>query len=203
MNRGQVISGGVIGAAGLAVAGVFGWGMGASVHPLEAAAHASTAVPHYTLTIETPDMLGGTEDTGPAYVPANIVLPANTTVEITIVNFDGATELPAGSEQYAKAYGIQGTLAVSDLDAVNPNATKPVRHVKELDPATEVSHTFTVAALGLNVPIAANSVTTFRFHTGLKGSYEWRCMDPCGSGPSGWGAAMSAKGYMEGTMTLA
>ena len=111
--------------------------------------------------------------------------------------------LPAGSEQYAKAYGIVGTLAVSDLDAVNPNAVKPARHVKALDPATDVSHTFTIAALGLNVPVAPQSVTTFRFHTGQRGSYEWRCVDPCGAGDAGWGGAMSAKGYMVGTVTLA
>src|SRR5437870_10128976 len=146
MKRGQIISGVSVGAAGLAVAGIFGWGMGAAAHPVAAAAHISTAVPHYTLSINTPDMLGGTEETGPAVVPSNIVLPANTTVDITIVNYDDTTPLGAGSEQYAQAYGIVGTLAVSDLDAVNPNAAKPVRHVKSLDAATEVSHTFTIAA---------------------------------------------------------
>ena len=203
MKRGQIISGGIVGAAGLAVAGIFGWGMGAAAHPSVVAAHPSTAVSHYTLSINTPDMLGGTEETGPALVPSNFVLPANTTVDITIVNYDDATPLPAGSKQYAKAYGIVGTLAVSDLDAVNPNAVKSARHVKALDPASEVSHTFTIAALGLNVPVAPQSVTTFRFHTGHRGSYEWRCVDPCGAGDAGWGGAMSAKGYMVGTVTLA
>jgi len=77
-----------------------------------------------------------------------------------------------------------------------------VRRVRALNPDSEVSHTFTIAALGLNVPIAPMSVTTVRFHTGLHGTYEWRCMDPCGAGEAGWDGAMSRKTYMVGTVTL-
>lgn len=203
MRRRNIFTGLAVAAGGLATVGIFGWGMGIAASPVAATAHVSGAVPHYTLSIDTPDMLGGTEGTGPAYVPSNISLPANTTVEISIVNFDDATPLNAASTKYAKAYGIIGSLAVSRLNSVNPNARGPVQHLTSLDPATQVSHTFTVAALGLNVPVAPHSVTTFTFHTGLAGTYEWRCMDPCGGGPSGWGAAMANKGYMVGSLTLA
>lgn len=57
-------------------------------------------------------------------------------------------------------------------------------------------------ALGINGPIAANARTTFVLHTGAPGTYTWRCLDPCGTGPSGWGGPMSTPGYMEGTLTV-
>ena len=109
MKRGQIVSATVVAAGGLAVAGIFGWGMGASAHSAPPAVHTGSVMPHYTLSIDTPDMLGGTEDTGPAIVPSDITLPANTLVEITIVNFDDATPLTADSAKYATAYGIVGT----------------------------------------------------------------------------------------------
>ena len=72
-----------------------------------------------------------------------------------------------------------------------------------LDPAI-VSHTLTIAALGINIPIPAHSRTTFTIHTGGAGTFAWRCMDPCGADPAGWGTAMAAKsGFMEGTLTVA
>ena len=203
MKRGQIVSATVVAAAGLGVAGIFGWGMGASAHSAPPAVHTSSVMPHYTLSIDTPDMLGGTEDTGPAFVPSDVTLPANTMVEITIVNFDDATPLTGDGTKYATAYGIVGTMAVSELDTVNPNAPASVRHVKSLDPVTEVSHTFTIADLGVNVPLAPHATTTFRFHTGMKGTYTWRCMDPCGAGDAGWDGAMATKGYMQGSLTLA
>jgi len=41
-------------------------------------------------------------------------------------------------------------------------------------------------------------------HTGAPDKYAWRCYDPCGAGPMGWGTAMAARrGFMEGTLTIA
>jgi hypothetical protein len=77
-----------------------------------------------------------------------------------------------------------------------------IPQASSLNPDTGVSHTFTIARLGVNVAIAPHAVTTFRFHTGNAGTYDWRCMDPCGSGAIGWGGAMAAKGYMEGSIHL-
>ena len=62
------------------------------------------------------------------------------------------------------------------LHAVHPNATAATRSGMTLDPTTGVSHTFTIAKLGLNVPIAPLSRTTFTFHTGAAGVYDWRCV---------------------------
>ena len=58
-----------------------------------------------------------------------------------------------------------------------------------------------VHQLGINIPIAPTSRTTFTFHTtGKAGMYEWQCFDPCGSDPGGWGGAMATAGYMKGTV---
>jgi len=168
----------------------------------QAAAVASPAFV-LNLTIVTGDMIGRTEY--PAYIPSDMVLPANSTVVVTVTNFDNATPLPKGSEIYARAQGIVGgAFSVTPIDPKDPNgAAGPTRMLSSLDPA-DVSHTLTVPGLGLNVPIAPHARVSFTIHTGAPGTYTWHCMDPCGAGASGWGTAMATqRGYMEGRFTVA
>ena len=196
MNRNSIATAG-LSALGVFIVGSLGWDaaqMSAAASPAKPAATVVQAAPeHLYLSIATPDMLEST--TGPAYVPSNFTLPAGSDVTITIVNFDDVTPLPA---QFAAARGTTGPLTVQTFDATNPNRVGATRSVQRLDASTGVSHTFTIAALGLNVPIAPHSRTTFTFHTGAAGVYTWQCMDPCGSGPSGWDGAMATKGFMVG-----
>lgn len=192
MKRGTAFATAVVGILTFAVVLTLGWSVGRGLA-------ASTTIPHYYLSIDTPTMLGGTEVTGPAYVPSDFNLPANTNVTVTIVDFDGATALPA---QYAKATGITGTLSIQALNSVHPNATGTTRTAMSLNPTTGVAHTFTILNLGLNVPVAPMSRETFTFHTGAAGTYTWRCMDPCGNAPDGWGSAMVTEGFMEGHVTF-
>ncbi len=164
---------------------------------------AATSATRLDLTIVTGDMIGKTEF--PAYVPSDFTLPAHSTVVVTITNFDDATPLPKGSEVYANAAGVVGgTFTVTPIDPKDPNGSAgPTQTLASLNPA-KVSHTFTVPGLGINVPIAAHARVSFTITTGDAGTFSWRCMDPCGAGPSGWGTAMAAKsGYMEGTLTVA
>jgi hypothetical protein len=122
---------------------------------------------------------------------------------VTVANFDGATPLTGAGERYAKATGIAGSLSCRTLDPANPNAqaTGAAQTSKSVDPSL-VSHTFTVADLGLNVPICAMCQTSFTFFSGAPGTFTWRCMDPCGTGPSGWDGAMATDGYMSGHITV-
>lgn len=155
------------------------------------------------LTIVTGDMIGKTEF--PAYVPSDFTLPADSVVTVTITNFDDATPLPASSRSYSKSAGlVGGTFATTPIDPRDPNgAAGRTTVAAALDPDL-VSHTFTIPGLGVNVPIAAHARVTFTFRTGAPGRYAWRCFDPCGAGPNGWGTAMaSQRGYMEGTLTVA
>ena len=154
------------------------------------------------LAIVTGDMIGKTEF--PAYVPSNFSLPANATVVVTVTNFDDATPLTGGAKVYATAKGIVGgTFTVTPIDLKDPNGSAgATRTLGALDPA-QVSHTFTIPTLGINVPIAAHARVTFTIHTGAPGTYAWRCFDPCGADPAGWGTAMAARrGYMQGTLTV-
>ena len=164
---------------------------------------AAAGTPHVYLTIVTGEMIG-TKDY-PAYIPSSFVLPAYSTVVVTVTDFDTATPLPAALQVYAHAQGIVGdAFTVTPIDPKTPNAAAgPTTTHTSLDPA-DVAHTLTAPGLGLNVPIAALSRVTFTIRTGAPGTYTWHCMDPCGSGPTGWGGAMAAQsGYMEGTITVA
>lgn len=158
---------------------------------------------HVNLTIVTGDMIGRTEY--PAFIPSDIVLPANSTVVVTVTNFDDATPLAKGTEQYARAQGIVGdSFTVTPIDPKYPNSSAGASTtLTALDP-NDVSHTLTAPGLGLNVPIAPHARVTFTIQTGAPGTYVWHCFDPCGAGATGWGTAMKAmSGYMEGTITVA
>ncbi len=135
---------------------------------------------------------------GPTYLPTtSLYVPAHSMVTVTIVNYDiGDTDLPAGSP-FANVTNVVGGSAKVDGTSYT-----------QLD-ITKVAHTFTIPQLNVNVPIPGDSPTgassltvTFSFMTGAAGVYDWRCMDPCGSGSSGWGGPMATMGQMEGTLTV-
>jgi hypothetical protein len=183
------------GALGGATALLAGCGVAATASPTQSKGNASLY-----LTIATPAMLG--TDDMPAYLPAFPTIPAHTRVRVEIVNFDDATPLTGALEQFAKVKGtVGGSIHVEALDEKNPNATTTSQTVTALDPQN-VSHTFTVAKLGINIPVAAKARTIFEIQTGAPGVYDWRCNDPCGQGNGGWGGAMAVAGYMMGKLTL-
>ena len=206
MRRAITIAGAVIGLIVFGVVMAIGYNIGhgpavaGNASPVRLAAAAPTVTPHFFVTIATEDMLG--TQVGPAFVPGSFTLPANSDVTVTFVNFDDATDLGANAK-YATPTGIKGELSVETLDATNPNAAGTVTKAASLDPKAGVSHTFTIQKLGINVPIAPKAKTTVTFHTGAAGTYDWHCFDPCGTGDTGWGGAMSDNGYMGGKITLA
>jgi len=178
----------------LLVGGAGGWGISRASAPARAPSH-------LYLTIATEDMLK--TDVGPAVLPSVASVPANSDVTVTIVNFDTATPLTGQYVKYATATGIAGKFSVEPINLSNPNgpATSPAQTLDAIDP-TLVSHTFTIPGLNLNVPLLASSRTTFTFHVGNTGAFEWHCMDPCGTGPEGWSGAMSQQGYMGGMLSV-
>ncbi|MHB8490181.1 MAG: cupredoxin domain-containing protein [Candidatus Dormibacteria bacterium] len=210
MKTSNIVAASSVVAAGLAAAGVFGWGMGVATHvpsaattssPASAVRTVSTLPTHLYLTIVTPTMTGS--PVGPAVLPSQASVPAFSEVTVTIINFDDATPLTGYYKRFATAANIHGTVSSQPMDTKNPNAagTSPAQTYTAVDPNL-VSHTFTIPSLGLNVPILARSRTTFSFYTGAAGTFEWHCQDPCGTGPSGWSGAMSTLGYMGGELTV-
>ena len=152
------------------------------------------------MTVATPDMLG--TDDMPAFIPAFPSIPAHTRVRVEIVNFDDATPLTGALQQFAKVQGtVGGPIHISALDEKNPNSVAEAHAVTAVDPKM-VSHTLSIAKLGINIPLTAKSRTVFEIETGAPGEYGWRCNDPCGKGGGGWGGAMAASGYMMGKLTL-
>jgi len=139
-------------------------------------------------------------------------VPANTTVNVTIKQYDSGGAL--NNYFFDQVMGtIGGTATVNGVT---------VTHV---DP-TNIGHTFTLrgipgsgSSLFVSVPLPADSkggtlkigagvytapnIIKFSFKTGSKGVYEWNCEFPCGGSRQGqFGEAMSTYGYMSGTLTV-
>lgn len=184
-----------------------GTGAGSNAGSNQAAAAPASASEALTLQVDADSgpagWFTGKED-WPRYAPGNgknvpqsysgnVTFPANTTVTLTITSHDdGVTALPNNSI-YNKVAG--GTETVNG---------KPVTFVSN----KQIAHTFTVTSLGINVPVPASPengtvVVKFTFKTGAAGTYDWRCMTPCGSGAKGSGGAMAKNGWMRGTVTVA
>jgi hypothetical protein len=131
-------------------------------------------------------------------------LPANSTIHVTIVQYDSQTGLR--NPFFGNVQGTEGgTMSVDG------------KQVTSIDPAT-AAHTFAIPDLGLMVPlqgIADNATkpcstspctenfdhvtVEFSFKTGAPGRYRWQCYVPCAAGTLyGNGGPMQTVGYMDG-----
>jgi hypothetical protein len=128
----------------------------------------------------------------PAMAPSDVTVGHGDTVVLTIKEYDDApTALPAGSPYNAVAGGTM---------TVNGKAATTVSNA-------EIAHTFSVPALGLNVPLSKApsggfSTTVFTFTAGKAGSYTWRCFTPCGGGANGMTGSMATKAWMQGNLIV-
>ncbi|HEY6537597.1 MAG TPA: hypothetical protein VI138_00980 [Candidatus Dormibacteraeota bacterium] len=139
----------------------------------------------------------------PAFEPASFSLPVGEPVSITIRNLDSATPLPTELSSHANVTGVVGdVLRVEPLRQMERRAgAGSVRTLSTVE-LSQVSHTFSIPELGLNVPIPALSRTTFTVRIAKAGNYSWLCFDPCGGGADGGAAPMGIVGYMAGTVTV-
>ncbi|MEM0271703.1 MAG: hypothetical protein QW514_04060 [Thermoprotei archaeon] len=170
----------------------------------------STANYTLTLVITTNNLWNGTTPQPRYWVltpsglesAANIELPAHTLIVLTIIDYDSASPLPA---QFAQVTGTVGNVVYlinnTNAGSGNPNLSAAVA-VTNFNPNTDVAHTFTIPQLGVNIPSAPGSVEVAEFYINQTGTFTWHCMDPCGTGPTGWEGAMSTPGWMEGNITV-
>ena len=135
-------------------------------------------------------------------------VPANTTVEVTIYQYDSASQLR--NPFWAQPQGVEpGSFAVNG------------KAMGSIDAPT-ASHTFAIPELGLSVPLQGipdnaknpcsaapcdtsfdHETITFSFKTGGPGKYHWQCFVPCGAGfLYGNGGPMSTVGYMGGFLEV-
>ena len=137
---------------------------------------------------------------------ANISLPANTLIQVTIVSYD--TPTPGSTAQEGQVNGtvggnmylINGTVAsMSDTSMVQMS---PWGGNVTSDPASQLAHTFSVPQLGINIPVVGGSEEIAYFEIKQPGVYTWVCLTPCGLGPTGTAGAMSTNGWMTGQITV-
>ncbi len=151
---------------------------GVLTETLEPQGHTITSPPHLYLTVGF--NFTTRED---QYFPANFSIPVDVDTIITITNYDNATNPVSNS--LGQVTGTVGGNAV-----VNGQTVTSI-------PGTSVSHTFTIASLGLNVPLPVSSTVSFTVLVEAPGVYTWHCMAPCDTN------AMATPGFMEGTVTVA
>ena len=140
-------------------------------------------------------------------------VPAATKVNITIEGYDGCT--PLRNPVWGQVTGTLGGVEYVDGKAMS---------LLNSWAGCNVQHTFTMAGLGINVPIASpptlneenalcgsspctsgpHEVVTFSFMTPAKGgTFRWQCIVPCGGGyVDGNGGPMATPGYMSGQMEV-
>ena len=127
-------------------------------------------------------------DTGlPQYTPANFSVPLGV-VHFVITNYDTG-DLWSGCT-------CQVTGTVGNVEQVNGASLSSVSN-------TDVSHTFTVPALGVNVLVPGMSTVSFAISFSTPGYVHWLCNVPCGAGDNpSTSDPMGDAGYMAGTITV-
>jgi hypothetical protein len=178
------------------------------------------ALPTADLTLQTVASLGDhyTQPTWVSYLVRDkngtwqhstvFTLPAHALVHVTVYQFDGASGLR--NPFLARPQGVEGN--VMQVDG---------KTLEVIDP-TLASHTFTIAALHLVVPLIgvpdkaknqcdtapcspdqAHRTITFSFRTRAPGRYRWQCLVPCAAGfIYGFGGPMQTIGYMDGFLNV-
>ncbi|MEM0158949.1 MAG: hypothetical protein QW812_05505, partial [Thermoplasmataceae archaeon] len=183
-----------------------------------------------TMVITTNNNYNNTVGAQPAYyllvngtleAATVIQLPAFQKITFTIINYDNGTAYPlgepgtnvstgAGPQSFYQVAGTVGNVE-KVINDTNVNSTKTVNsnginvsggEVLSSISLYNVSHTFTVSSLGINIPIPPSSTVVFTLYLTQTGSYLWQCEAPCGSGPTGWDAAMATVGWMTGTFEV-
>ena len=137
-------------------------------------------------------------------------VPQHTRINVTIYQYD--TGSPLRNQQLGQVTGTAGNVATLNGKFFRVNNSNV---------GNGVGHTFTIPALGINVPLAGlnenanvcgvapcttsspRNVIHFSFTTPGPGNYRWQCFVPCGAGwLFGNGGGMSQLGYMGGFMKV-
>lgn len=166
------------------------------------------------LVIATNSIFNSTVGGQPAYFvlgpkglesSANISLPANRLIELVIVNYDDGSAPLVGSSDNVVSGTSGGTVFVASNDNINASegpsgiSLRGGQTVTSI-PADNVSHTFTIPALNLNVPVPVSSTVVAFFTVTKAGTYLWFCETQCGFGANGTEGAMSTVGWMTGSV---
>ncbi len=138
---------------------------------------------------------------------ANITIPANTKIEVTIINYDdgNGTVAPIYANVTGTLNGKETIVNNTNVNSTYGNDQIVVNGSEQVSsvPVNNIAHTFTIqngSKVLLNIPIEPSSIVQATFELG-PGTYTWQCEVSCGSGPTGWDGAMNTAGWMSGTVT--
>lgn len=136
---------------------------------------------------------------------ANISLPANRAIHISIVSYDMGNA--SVDPQFLKVSGTVGNSVevINGTVAMGDNVSQSWKTGMTTFSASEVLHTFTIlngTNVLLNIPVIAGDTEFGTFYLNSTGSFTWQCEAACGSGPSGWSGPMSTPGWMSGTIDV-
>ncbi len=141
----------------------------------------------------------GPNGTQPA---TNILLPAHTLIQLTIISYDtptmGSTDMEGKvtGTVGGTVYLVNGTSA-SGMDV----SQRWGRNVTSV-PGAMLAHTFSIPQLGINVPVVGGDLQIAYLNLDQTGTFQWICLTPCGFGATGMQGAMSQPGWMEGQVTV-
>ncbi len=141
----------------------------------------------------------GPNGTQPA---ANILLPAHTLIQLTIVSYD--TPTVGSTDMEGKVTGtVGGTVyLVNGTSAAGMDTSQHWGQNVTSVPGAMLAHTFSIPQLGINIPVVGGDLEIAYLSLNQTGTFQWICLTPCGFGPTGMQGAMSAPGWMEGQVTV-
>lgn len=174
----------------LAVAPVLGAGIVSGT----ASASTPTHVTEVMQILTTGKLAGSGEQ--PRFTNSAWTVHKGETVTIKIVSFDDGSAPLMG--QYMKYTKVMGTVNGTEVAG-----GKTVNNVSDIN----VSHTFTIASLGFNMPVPVaptgkSIVVTATFKPTKTGTFTWNCYAPCGTGSVGMNGAMKTSGWMTGKIKV-
>ncbi len=138
---------------------------------------------------------------------ADIVLPAHTLIQLSIVSYDAPP--PNSTQSMASVTGtvggsvfvVNGTpgsgMSNGAMDAM-VNWGKNETSV----PINSLTGTITVPQIGLNIPFPSMSTTIAYIEFNQTGTFTWVRLPPCGLGSDGLSGAMNTPGWMMGSITV-
>jgi hypothetical protein len=141
----------------------------------------------------------GPNGTQPA---ANILLPAHTLIQLTIVSYDTPTANSTDAE--GKVTGtVGGTVyMVNGTTAMGSDVSQRYGQNVTSVPGAVLAHTFSIPQLGINIPVVGGDLEIAYLYLNQTGTFQWICETPCGFGPTGTEGAMVTSGWMEGQVTV-
>jgi heme/copper-type cytochrome/quinol oxidase subunit 2 len=126
--------------------------------------------------------IAATNTTGPGPNDNNITVSANTPVKFVLTSLDNAIN-ENFSAQVSTPFNVYNDTA-SGQALSTYNVGQSISNMS-------IGHTFTIAQMGVNIPIPPTTVVSFTLTFTKPGLYLYVCDTPCGPG-------MGLLGYMEG-----